>query len=185
MAATTTATPLKTGPQEGQKNLKFNLDDSNRRKSSLVQGELADLEARRREGKSQRAFHHHANLCCDDLRYTFKILRQNPRILIRSFLVFAFLCGCGLGLVFFLAKDQNEEDKNLALDLAAETGRWFCKCGRQPRVSFADGDAIRSHHLIRAIITNMIMMSLCFFWQPINSIGQFCRYFPWLNLLVK
>ena len=103
------------------------LDDSTR-KSSLVQGELADLEAIRKE-KSNRggALHHRANLCWDDFHYSLKLLRQNPRILIISFIVFAILCGGSLGLVFYLANNEDEQDKGMALDLAVETGRWFCK----------------------------------------------------------
>lgn len=121
-------TPLKTVTQEGPMDRK---SDETTRKSTLVQGELAHLEAIRNEGTSRKAFHR-ANLCWEDFQYSLKIVRQNPRILVFSFIVFAILCGGGLGLVFFLAKDQDEDDKSDALDLATETGRWFCKwlcCG--------------------------------------------------------
>ncbi len=143
LATTTTTTPSKTAAHKEPSRSKCVLDDSSTRKSSLVQGELADLEAIRSGGK-EGAFHHRANLCCDDLRYTFKILRQNPLVLILSFLVFATLCGCGLGLVFYLAQDQNEEDKNLALDLATEKGRWFGKCNWYRSVSQSDDYAMSS-----------------------------------------
>ncbi len=123
MAATTI--PSQSPAWEGPKNLKW---EANTRKSTLVQDELADLEAIRQEGTGRRALQRRVHICWDDLRYNLKITRQNPRILIMSFMVFAILCGGGLGLVFFLAKDQNEDDKNLALDLASEVGGWFCKC---------------------------------------------------------
>ncbi len=110
---------------EGPKNINW---EASTRKSTLVQGELADLEAIRQDGTRRRALQRRAHICWDDLRYNIKITSQNPRILILSFIVFAILCGGGLGLVFFLAKDQNEDDKNLALDLASEVGGWFCKC---------------------------------------------------------
>jgi hypothetical protein len=101
------------------------------RKSSLVQGELADLEALRQEQSTSTNNVHkiskQATSWWEDLDYNLKVLRQNPRILILSFLVFAILCGGGLGLVFFLAGDQDEDEKDAALDLAIETGRWFCK----------------------------------------------------------
>ncbi len=110
---------------EHQKVLK--LDDSTR-KTSLVQGELADLEALRKGSASWGAFQDRVNLCWDDVQYSLKITRQNPRILVLSLIVFVILCGGGLGLVFSLAKDQDEEDKDLALSLATETGRWFGAC---------------------------------------------------------
>ncbi len=96
-------------------------------KNTLVRGELADLEAIREENTKQHAFQRRANLCWDDLRFNLKIVRQNPRILIKSLIVFVILCGGGLGLVFFVAKVQDKDDNNLALDLATESGNWFCK----------------------------------------------------------
>lgn len=113
------------------------LDDSTR-KSSLVQGELADLEAIRKDELNRSALHHRANLCWDDFQYALKLVRQNPRILIISFIVFSILCGGGLGLVFYLANDEDQQDQNMALDLAVETGRWFCKspCAVIHRVCF-------------------------------------------------
>lgn len=95
------------------------------RKSSLVQGELADLEAKRgsKKGNNNRG----TNSCWDEMNYSLKIVRQNPHILLLSLLVFAILCGGGLALVFFLAKGQDDDDKGTALDLAVETGRWFGK----------------------------------------------------------
>ncbi len=96
-------------------------------KNTLVKGELADLEAIRQHDTKMKSFHRRAHLFCHDLQFNVKIVRQNPRILIKSLIIFVILCGCGLGLVFFVAKDQDKEDKNLALDLATESGRWFCK----------------------------------------------------------
>ena len=106
------------------KDMKF---DESTRKSSLVQGELADLEALRKETSNRGALHLRSHVCWDDFQYSLKLVRKYPRILIISFIVFAFLCGGGLGLVFYLANDEDEQDKDLALDLAEETGRWFCK----------------------------------------------------------
>lgn len=96
------------------------------RKSSLVQGELANLQAMRKKGSKPSAIHHRSHVCWDDFQYSLKLVRQNPRILIISFIVFAVLCGGGLCLVFYLAKDEDEQDQDMALDLAVETGRWFC-----------------------------------------------------------
>jgi hypothetical protein len=107
------------------------LDDSDgkARKRSLISGELADLEAMRRgDGNTNKSGIRFANAnCWEDWLYSIKIARQKPHIVIISFLVFAFLCGCGLGLVFFFASTQDADEKDEALDLAVETGRWFCK----------------------------------------------------------
>jgi hypothetical protein len=94
------------------------------RKSSLVQGELADLEAKR---GSKKGNNRGRNSCWDEMHYSLKIVRLNPHILLLSLLAFAILCGGGLALVFFLAKGQDDDDKGTALDLAVETGRWFGK----------------------------------------------------------
>lgn len=112
---------------EGPKK-KVVLDDSTR-KSSLVQGELKDLEAMRKEGGGSRraSVRTNNNNCCDDFQYSLKIVGQNPRILILSLFVFAVLCGGGLGLVFFLANDEDQNAQDDASDLAVETGRWFGK----------------------------------------------------------
>jgi hypothetical protein len=119
------ASPPTKPPPEGPKTLQ--LDDSTR-KSSLVTGELADLQAMRDGRNSKRSSIRSASTnCWDDLQYSLKIVRQNPRILIIGFIVFAVLCGCGLGLIFFLANDQDDDEKGAALDLAVETGRWFGK----------------------------------------------------------
>lgn len=96
------------------------------RKNSLVQGELVNLDVMRKQGQDRRALHHRAHVCWDDFQYSLEIMRRNPRILTLSFIIFALLCGGGLGLVFFLAKDENDQDEALALNLAVETGRWFC-----------------------------------------------------------
>ena len=104
------------------------LDDSSSRKSSLVAGELADLEAMRNAGSTKKSTIRLAtSKCWDDCLYSLKIVRQKPRIIFISFLVFAILCGGGLGLVFFLAEDENQDEMGSALDLAVETGRWFGK----------------------------------------------------------
>jgi hypothetical protein len=119
MASPSTTKPP---PPEGPK--KLQLDDSTRR-SSLVTGELADLDAMRDNKKS--SIRSASTNCWDDFQYSLKILKNSPRIFIISFIVFAILCGGGLGLVFFLADDQDDDEKAVALDLAVETGRWFGK----------------------------------------------------------
>ncbi len=118
------ATSWKSVVHDGSKNLIWEGSTS---KNTLVKGELGDLEAIRQDDAKQKSFHHRAHLYWDEFHFNIKIVRQNPRILIKSLIVFVILCGGGLGLVFFVAKDQDNEDKNLALDLATESGRWFCK----------------------------------------------------------
>jgi hypothetical protein len=106
------------------------LDDSDgkARKRSLISGELADLEAMRRESNTNKSGIRFASAnCCDDWLYGIKIARQKPHIVIISLLVFAILCGGGLGLVFSFANTQDADEKDAALNLAVETGRWFCK----------------------------------------------------------
>lgn len=100
------------------------------RKASLVRGELKDLEAMRKEegsGGRRASLQKATTQYWEDFSYNLKILRQYPHILAVSFFIFAILCGGALALVFFLANDQNDEDKSEALNLAVETGRWFCK----------------------------------------------------------
>jgi len=121
--------PAKPAEPEGPKNKIF-MDDSTR-KSSLVQGELADLEVMRQEGDGggsrRKSVREVTNSFWDDVHYTVKVVGQNPRMLFVSFVVFAILCAGGLGLVFYLAQQQDNKVKSTALGLAVETGRWFCK----------------------------------------------------------
>jgi hypothetical protein len=104
-------------------------DSSGKSRKSLVSGELADLEAMRRDGSinNKSTIRLTSANCCDDWLYSLKIARQKPRIIGISFLVFAILCGGGLGLVFSFANTQDADEKASALNLAIETGRWFCK----------------------------------------------------------
>jgi len=98
-------------------------------KSSLVKGELADLEAMRQEGRrsSDAAWMNTTTQCWEDFLYNLKIVRRHPGVLAIPLLVFAILCGGGLCLLIFLALNQNAQEKDEAQDLAVETGRWFCK----------------------------------------------------------
>jgi hypothetical protein len=104
-------------------------DNDNKSRKSLVSGELADLEATRNDGSinNKSTIRFASDNCWDNWLYNLKIARQKPRIVIISFLVFVILCGGGLGLVFSFANSQDGDEKASALNLAVETGRWFCK----------------------------------------------------------
>lgn len=98
------------------------------RKESLVLGELAHLRALREEsGRNKSQFREATSNIADNIRYHAQILKKNPRIAVYSILVFAVLCACGLSIVFFVAKNVDEANELHALDLATETGKWFCK----------------------------------------------------------
>ena len=101
-------------------------DGGENKKACLVSGEIKDLQRIRATAK-KNGFRDSLSQLIDDIRYSVKVLKGNPSILVASFLVFATLCGAGLGLVFFLAKQQNVAAQQAALDLAVQTGRWFCK----------------------------------------------------------
>ena len=140
------------------------------KKSSLVQGELADLEAKRgsKRGKNnRRGSGHRTNSCWDEMNYSLKIVRQNPHILLLSFCVFAILCGGGLALVFFLSKSQDDDDKGAALDLAVDTGRWFGK-SRFSCVHFSMGcfpctivQTLYRHHTTKPLTQYLVLVRVC------------------------
>lgn len=103
------------------------LDASLSRKSTLVRGELADLEALREESSRKKIIRDVTANFCDHIAYLVQVVKRYPRVAVYTFLVLAILCGCGLSVVFVIANNQNEANQVEALDLATETGRWFCK----------------------------------------------------------
>jgi hypothetical protein len=133
-------------------------DSSGKSRKSLVSGELADLEAMRRDGSINKSTIRFASAnCWDNWLYNLKIARQKPRIIAISFLVFAILCGGGLGLVFSFANSQDGDDKASALDLAVETGRWFCKSHVKNHPH--DTSCRYAHQFQTTIITDYIPLS--------------------------
>lgn len=96
-------------------------------KSCLVSDEIKNLEAIRAVEKKDGGVRKKLSQFAVEIRYNTKVVRGKPTILVISFLVFAVLCSVGLGLVFYLANEQDGDVKANALDLADETGRWFCK----------------------------------------------------------
>jgi hypothetical protein len=106
-------------------------DEDTKKKNNLVSGELKDLEVLRGSGsKNEGKGLSMAERCGkwgEEVRFTLEVVNSHPHILIIPFLIFAALCGAGLALIFLLAKDQEEDIKDEALDLAIETGNWFCK----------------------------------------------------------
>jgi hypothetical protein len=88
------------------------------KKSSLVQGELADLKTRRgskENGTSGGASTGYGTKnCWDEIHYSLKVVRRNPRGLLLPLFVFAILSAGGLALIFILAKGQDDNDKDTA-----------------------------------------------------------------------
>lgn len=101
-------------------------DGGETKKACLVTGEIKDLEAIR-AAEMKSGFREMLSRLADDIKYNAKVVKGHPSIIIVSFLVFAILCSVGLGLVFFLSNEQDNDAQADALDLAVETGRWFCK----------------------------------------------------------
>jgi hypothetical protein len=143
---------------EDPKTLTLDDSDGKARKRSLISGELADLEAIRNDGSSinnKSTIRFARDNCWDNWLYNLKIARQKPRIVIISFLVFVILCGGGLGLVFFFANTQDGDEKASALNLAVETGRWFCKS--HVKNHLYDNTCRYAHQFHTNIITDYIV----------------------------
>ena len=93
------------------------LDDSEKQ-SNLVTRELETMEVGK-ESKFQ--------LLLDSANYTALTVRNNPQILLISFICFVLLFGVSLSLILYIASNQSKEELRQAQDLAEETGRWFGK----------------------------------------------------------
>lgn len=106
-------------------------DETAPRKESLVLGELADLRALREESGRKNQFREATSNVLEHFKYHIHIVKKKPQIAIYSLLIFGALCACGLSIVFIIAKKDNEANQLQALDLASETGQWFCKSWRQ------------------------------------------------------
>jgi hypothetical protein len=98
------------------------------KKKNLVTQEVSDLRDMR-EGnakKKGKQLMSGVSGCAHGVVDTIQIVKAYPSVLFISLFVFIVLCGGGLALVYYFANDQEEEETAEALDLAIETGRWFC-----------------------------------------------------------
>jgi hypothetical protein len=91
-------------------------------RATLLTDELGELENSDRAAKLTDK-----KSCFDRLKYHLEVLQTHPYIFVLSFLVFSALCACGLLIIFFFAKQEANELRDEALDLAIETGDFFCK----------------------------------------------------------
>lgn len=100
------------------------------KQNTMLSGELADIEAQRNDenksiGCSCSNFSQKASNVCS-------ILWTNPRITFVTFSVLAILCGGGLGVVYYVKSTKKAGVRAQALQLAHDTGRWFCKFQNLP-----------------------------------------------------
>lgn len=58
-------------------------------------------------------------------RQQWQLIKDDPRIVLLSFAIFSLLTIAGFALVYLFAKNQDDESREEALDLAHETGTWF------------------------------------------------------------
>jgi hypothetical protein len=59
--------------------------------------------------------------------HQWKVLRAHPRIAWIAFVVFLVLCGVGLGIVYAVRRSHIVQFEEQGLELAQETGDFFCK----------------------------------------------------------
>ena len=91
----------------------------------MLSGELADLEAQRKEDRRKNKF-----LCSrfdQKTRNLFAVLKRHPIILIVTITVLVVLCCAGLGITFYVKSIREENVKVQATQLAHDTVSWFCK----------------------------------------------------------
>jgi hypothetical protein len=91
--------------------------DSSKR-ATLLTDELGDEAAAKLTDKKS---------CLDRLKYHLEVLQTHPYIFLVSLLVFSALCASGLLIISFFAKQEENELRDEAFDLAIETGNFFCK----------------------------------------------------------
>ena len=93
--------------------------------NTMLSNELRDLDAHRDEGNGSKSL---LEVWWRNVRLTYQILKVHPSIAMRTFLAFGILCCGGLAILIQLDASNREELEETALELAVETGRWFCKC---------------------------------------------------------
>lgn len=94
--------------------------------SNLVARELADLESIRTLNERKGCYKTLESLL-ERIQVYIRIAQCHPHVWIITLLCIVIFCGISLPLIFYMAKSQDEEEEELASDLAIETGRWFCK----------------------------------------------------------
>jgi hypothetical protein len=93
------------------------------KRTTLLTDELGELEQKSdkaAEFKEKKSF-------LDRLKYHLEVLQAHPYLFVVSILVFSALCACGLLIIFYFAKQEKNKLIDEALDLAIETGDFFCK----------------------------------------------------------
>ena len=100
--------------------------------NTMLSDELADLDAQRENGgeRNSKTTRMSSSPCSKIKRnvfYTTLAIKERPWILVRAILVFLIVCAAGITIIFLKDKTNKEELEEEALDLAIETGRWFCK----------------------------------------------------------
>ena len=92
----------------------------------MLSGELADLEAQRKEDDGGKKICTCSGRLSMNARNLFAILQANPKIVVLSSLVFAILCGAGVGIIFYVKRVKEEGIRSQASQLAHDTITSFC-----------------------------------------------------------
>ena len=100
--------------------------------NTMLSDELADLDAQRENGGERGDSRSKTRTSpCSNIKrnvfYTTLAIKERPWILVRAILVFLIVCSVGMIIIFLKDKINKEALEEEALDLAIETGRWFCK----------------------------------------------------------
>ena len=91
----------------------------------MLTGELADLEAQRKESRRERKCS--CSIFSRKARNLSGVLREHPSIVIVTVVVFAILCGAGLGIIYYVKSIREGNVKMQASQRAHDTISWFCK----------------------------------------------------------
>jgi hypothetical protein len=91
------------------------------KRTTLLTDELGEVEKsdKSAEFRDKKSF-------LDRLQYHLEVLRAHPYIFVVSLIAFSVLCACGLLVVYYFAKQEENVLRDEALDLAIETGDFFC-----------------------------------------------------------
>jgi hypothetical protein len=92
--------------------------------NTMLSDELADIDDYRTN--TNRATNYWAKIR-KNLKYCYFVAKESPFKFVRPLLIFGFFCGAGIALITFKETAYQTEQEETALDLAVETGRWFCK----------------------------------------------------------